>query len=235
MILVPVKNVEYAKQRLSPVLDVAERSALAETMLEDVLQTLAAFQLKSGLGNQANRVPVALVTSNAHARRLAREFLFEIIEDPKNGGETEAVAMATRLCEARGVTSTLVIPGDIPLLEASELETILAAAPPGPTGGTVLVPAADGRGTNAVLRRPPASFPLRFGTDSFGPHLRAAQATGRPCVVLRLYGIALDVDTPADLASLLAAEPRTRTQKLLRAWGVPERLERLESGVRCQG
>lgn len=229
MILVPVKNVEQAKQRLSDVFDATERCRLAEVMLEDVLQTL---------GNWTNRPPVAVVTSDSHARRLARWFCFEIIDDPINSGETNAIAMATCVCKARGIRSALVIPGDIPLAEVGELEQVLAAHLQGAyvSGGdsravlfegTVLVPAADGQGTNAALRCPPALFPLRFGTDSFSRHLRAAQATGRPCTVLRLPGIALDVDTPADLAALLAAETCTRSQELLRTWGVPERLERL--------
>ena len=89
----------------------------------------------------------------------------------------------------------------------------------------MLVPATDERGTNAALRKPADLFPLTFGEYSFQPHLRAARATGKPCVVLRLPGVELDVDTPADLALLIAAETRTRTQKLLREWRVRQRLE----------
>jgi 2-phospho-L-lactate guanylyltransferase len=123
--------------------------------------------------------------------------------------------MATRLCVAHGIESTLVIPGDIPLIQFSELEQIFAQAP---SEGSVLVPAADGRGTNAVLRRPTDLFPLRFGNDSFKPHLAAAQATGKPCVVLQCPGIALDVDNPIDLKDLLASPGETRSQRLLRQW-----------------
>ena len=39
MILVPIKNLKDAKQRLSPVLTPQERFALAQAMCEDVLQT----------------------------------------------------------------------------------------------------------------------------------------------------------------------------------------------------
>ncbi len=215
MILLPVKNFANAKQRLASVLDAAERRELAQAMLQDVLQALYSW---------TQRPPVAVVTSDGYARRLARRFSFEVIEDPKNEGETEAIALGTRICETRGVPDTLVIPGDIPLVEPSELQAIVAAAPDGP-GGSVLVPSTDGRGTNAALRKPGGLFPLTFGEYSFQPHLRAARATGQPCAVLRLPGVELDVDTPADLALLIAAETRTRTQKLLRDWGVRERLE----------
>jgi 2-phospho-L-lactate guanylyltransferase len=83
------------------------------------------------------------------------------------------------------------------------------------------VPAGDARGTNAVLRRPCALFPLRFGNDSFLPHLAAARTTGRTAVVLdnaALPGIALDIDRPPDLVQLLGFPMRTRTQKLLSSW-----------------
>ena len=81
------------------------------------------------------------------------------------------------------------------------------AAPP---EGSVLVPAADGRGTNAAFRRPAGLFPLRFGNDSFKPHLEAARATEKPCIVLSLPGIALDVDNPEDLRQLAEAPATPR-------------------------
>jgi 2-phospho-L-lactate guanylyltransferase len=123
--------------------------------------------------------------------------------------------MATRFCESRGVDSTLVIPGDIPLVQSWELEKILQSAP---AEGSVLVRATDGRGTNAIWRRPAGLFPARFGNDSFAPHHAAAQATGKPCVVLALPGIALDVDTPSELRALAAAPGETRAQHIVRQW-----------------
>ncbi len=90
----------------------------------------------------------------------------------------------------------------------------------------MLVPATNERGTNAALLRPPGLFPLKFGDYSFQPHVRAARGTGKPCVVLRLPGVELDIDTPADLALLIATEVRTRTQKLLHDWDVRSRLAR---------
>ncbi len=211
MILVPIKNLEGAKQRLSPVLDANERRVLAAAMMEDVLETLASWHA---------RPPVAVVTSDAVAIALAHRYGFEIIAEPDNRSETDAIAVATRVVAERGWT--LVIPADIPLVEAAELQSIVEAAPA--VAGSVLVPSADGRGTNAVLRRPAALFPLRFGDDSFAPHRRAAEATGTAVVVLELPGIALDVDRPADLAELLARGGHRRSQRLLRAWNVAERM-----------
>jgi 2-phospho-L-lactate guanylyltransferase len=206
VILVPVKNLSSAKQRLAAVLDQPARTALAQTMLHDVVEAIASWKL---------RPACALVTSDPFAVDLARQYALEVIPDPANPGETGAIEMATQICVARGIESTLVVPADIPLITANELEQILLQAP---NKGSVLVPAADGRGTNAAFRRPANLFPLRFGNDSFKPHLAAAQATGKPCKVLQLPGIALDVDNPADLRELIRRPGEVRTQLLLRRW-----------------
>ncbi len=206
MILVPVKNLAGAKQRLAAILDQPARTELAQAMLFDVLETIAKW---------AYRPEVGIVTSDPFALQLAHQFHFTVITDNANRGETDAIETATRFCESHGVESTLVIPGDVPLIQPWELERIIAAAP---SEGSVLVPAADGRGTNAIWRRPAGLFPARFGNDSFKPHHAAAQSTGKACVVLSLPGIALDVDNPEDLRTLATAPGETRAQRLIRQW-----------------
>jgi 2-phospho-L-lactate guanylyltransferase len=212
VILIPVKNLSAAKQRLAAVLDQPARTELAQTMLRDVVTALAAWP---------RRPACTLVTGDPFAIGLARQYDFEIIPDPSNPGETGAIEMATELCVKHGVESALVIPADIPLIQASELEEIYAQAP---VEGTLLAPAADGRGTNAAFRRPANLFPLRFGNDSFNPHLAAAQGTGKPCVVLQLPRLAVDVDNPEDLQQLLAHSGETGTQRLIRRWTLDGRL-----------
>jgi 2-phospho-L-lactate/phosphoenolpyruvate guanylyltransferase len=212
MILVPVKRLETAKQRLSPLLTAAERSALAEAMLEDVLVAL---------GKCNRREHVALVSGDERAQALARQHGFGIIDDADDPGETGAIEMAVRFAVGHGAEFTLVLPGDIPLIRASEVDRIFEAAP---REGTVLAPSASGRGTNAVLQRPAGLFPLRFGNDSFIPHLATARATGKPVAVLKLSGIGVDIDEPADLADLLAAAGDTGAQRLLGEWRIRERL-----------
>ncbi len=208
MILVPVKNSANAKQRLSPALDAGQRQELARAMITDVL---------TALGNWEGRPAVGVVTSDEFASALAEKFGFEVIADEANPGETGAIETATAVCEARGVEWTLVIPGDIPTVEAWELERVLASAP---RLGTLLVPAGDGRGTNAAFRRPGGLFALRFGNDSFKPHLAAARATGEECTVLEpTPGLALDVDNPEDLWALANAPGDRLSQRLVRGLG----------------
>jgi 2-phospho-L-lactate/phosphoenolpyruvate guanylyltransferase len=210
MILVPIKDLRHAKQRLASVLGQAERTALAQAMIRDVLETLASWK---------ERPAVGVVTSDQYAAQLALQFEFRVIRDFQNNSETDAIEMATRVCLEHSESNVLVIPGDIPLITVSELRAILEFAP---ARGSVLVPASDGRGTNAAYKSPADLFPLRFGNDSFKPHLAAARATGHPCVILSLPGIALDIDNPEDLQTLSTTAGSTHSQTLVREWDLRE-------------
>jgi 2-phospho-L-lactate guanylyltransferase len=212
MILVPIKDFASAKQRLAPVLTPEQRRQLAHVMFADVLRALAAIP---------SCPTVAVVTRDAEAMRMASQFGFSRIYDGLNAGETEAIAAATEQAIARGAQFTLVIPGDAPLVTPEEIMRVLDTAPK--NQGTVLAAAADNQGTNAILRRPADLFPARFGNQSFLPHLRAAIATRKPTVVLRLAGLALDVDRPDDLHALACASGAKESQRLVRSWGFGSR------------
>src|SRR5579871_1096953 len=120
MILIPVKNLASAKQRLASVIDQATRTELAQAMLLDVFDVLSAWK---------TCIKVGVVTSDPFAIELARQFDFQVIRDQRNRSETDAIEMATAQCEEHGEESTLVIPGDIPLIQVEELEAIYQAAP----------------------------------------------------------------------------------------------------------
>ena len=217
VILIPVKGFRAAKQRLAAVLTAEERLELARTMLEDVLGALA---------DCVNCPPVNVITSDSEVQKVAARFGCGVISDGGATSETEAVAVATQACVDRSATGILVVPGDIPLVEAGEVRAVLEALPEhSKAPAAVLVPARDGRGTNAALLRPPGLIDLRFGNDSFEPHLRAVKEKSQFVNVLRFPGIGLDIDNPADLAALLGVQSRTASQKLLRSWKMPERLQ----------
>jgi 2-phospho-L-lactate/phosphoenolpyruvate guanylyltransferase len=206
ILLIPVKSLTTAKQRLASVLSQERRSQLAEAMLCDVMTAAAGV-----LG----RIDVALVTGDVRARALAAEFGFLVIDDTRNESETAAIEMATAWCEQRGYDTSVVVPGDIPLITSDELQRVLDAAP---AEGAVFVPAYDRRGSNCILRRPASIIPLRFGNDSFLLHCEAMRKTGRELVILEMSGIGLDIDNPHELKLLLERAGGTNAQRLLRSW-----------------
>ncbi len=201
-----MKDLATAKQRLADALSQSQRSQLAEAMVRDVMAAASGVR---------NRLDVALVTGDARAQQVAREFGFGVIEDTRNESETAAIEMATAWCEQRGYDTTVVIPGDIPLISSDELHRVLDAAP---AAGAVFVPAYDRRGSNCILRRPASLIPLRFGNDSFLPHCEAMRRTGRELVILEMPGIGLDIDNPHELDLLVQRHGDTGAQRLLRSW-----------------
>ncbi len=206
---VPVKEFTGAKQRLSALLTPSQRETLAATMLEDVLAALTGARLLGG---------ILLNTMEPRATALAQRYGARIVTDGARDGHTGAVMGMARALAAEG-HAMLTLPGDIPRVTADEVDTVVASCLPPPS--FTIVPAHDELGSNAVLCAPPGSVPLRFGDDSYFPHLAAARRVGIEPTIVRLPGIAMDIDHPADLRMFLAA-PRmqTRTLALLIVFGL---------------
>jgi 2-phospho-L-lactate/phosphoenolpyruvate guanylyltransferase len=202
--VVPVKELDRAKMRLSPRLSPELRRALMQAMLEDVLAALAATPGLAG---------VAVVTVDPAAGRLAARYGARLIEAGARDGHTGAVSAAAWVLAEEGRPAMLTLPGDIPLVTSEEILSLVAAHRAAPA--FTIVPSRDERGSNAVICSPPDAVPLRFGEDSFFPHLRAAEAHGIRATVLHLPGIALDVDTPEDLAAFARLPSPTRARALL--------------------
>jgi 2-phospho-L-lactate guanylyltransferase len=199
---VPVKEFVGAKQRLASLLTPEQRQALAAAMLEDVLAALVDAPLAG----------VVVNTVDPLATELARRYGARVITDGARDGHSGAVAAMARLLGEEGRAGMLTVPGDIPRVSAAEIAAIIAARRPAPS--VTIVPAHDERGSNAVLCLPPMAMPLRFGDDSFLPHLAAARALGIEPTIVKLPGVGLDIDQPADLQAFRRATPHMLTRAL---------------------
>jgi 2-phospho-L-lactate guanylyltransferase len=206
---VPVKEFTGAKQRLATLLTPAQRELLAATMLEDVLAALAGAHRLAG---------ILVNTVEPRAAALAERYGARVMSDGARDGHTGAVLGMARALAAEG-QAMLTLPGDIPRVTPAEVDTVVSSCLPAPS--FTIVPAHDELGSNAVLCAPPGAVPLRFGDNSYFPHLTAARRCGIEPTVVRLPGIALDIDHPADLRMFLRA-PRmpTRTLALLEEFGL---------------
>ncbi|HTM07057.1 MAG TPA: 2-phospho-L-lactate guanylyltransferase [Verrucomicrobiae bacterium] len=191
--LIPVKGFANAKQRLSAMLSADERALLAETMMRDVVaQTISAGGLDS----------VYIVTGDDYVRGLSVSLGVRVIMEEQESGETGAVEFALAELKARGIDAALVIPADMPLVRAVDIEEVIGQAPRA-TPFAVLVPSHDRMGTNALLLAPPNAIRLRFGYDSFSYHV--SQAADLPLVIVENERIALDIDEPQDLERFIAS------------------------------
>ena len=191
--LIPVKGFINAKQRLAGILGARERALLAETMFRDTLSQ----------ARQARAFDtVFVVTSSREVAQIATALGASVITERDEKGETEAVAFGLAVIKAKGIQALLVIPADIPLLRAADLESLCEQQLRAPS--VLLVPSHDKMGTNALLLSPPDVLRLRFGYDSFSYHLSEVAAKGLPLRVVENERIALDVDEPRDLERFLS-------------------------------
>jgi 2-phospho-L-lactate guanylyltransferase len=212
--MVPVKDFANAKQRLAPVLSARERRELFAAMLEDVLAALASAGLAGTL----------MVTRDPLAQDLADRYGARVLVETENRGHTAASTFGARALAQQGVAGMVQVPADIPLLTPNDVVALLQAH--GQAPAVTLSPSRDERGTNALVCSPPDLLPLRFGDDSFVPHVQRARSLGIEPQIVRRPGLALDVDTSDDLAAFLAAPLETRTLAYLIESGVAERLRR---------
>jgi 2-phospho-L-lactate guanylyltransferase len=214
--VLPVKSFGLAKQRLDEAVRADDRRALARAMAGDVLEALGRVEGLDGVivvsaefeGIEEQRDPGV-----APGRRFAPTRHVEVVHDPEEAGQSAAALRGVRAAMERNAERVLLVPGDCPALEPAEVTDLLAR----PEAGVVIVPDRHGAGTNALLIAPPDALEPAFGTGSFARHAALAHAAGARVRVRSLPSLALDVDTPGDLAALRAAlaarrsgAPRTR-------------------------
>jgi 2-phospho-L-lactate/phosphoenolpyruvate guanylyltransferase len=212
-LLLPIKDLKHAKQRLAGLLTPEERLSLAQAMLADTLRAVRGARL-------AEKIFVA--TNYEPAIRTAKGNGWEILREELQISESASVDWASRICAQKNVTALLRLPLDLPLVQAADLDELLALECAAPA--VVIVPSRDGTGTNAIFRMPPALFPSHFGEGSFAKHLAEAEAAGARVIIRRNARLEMDVDDEADLRALLQHDLNgTQTGRWLAESGVAER------------
>ena len=191
--LVPIRGLETAKTRLGGDLDAEERRDLVVDLLERTLRATRDARHIAG---------TIVVTMDPAAAGIARDHrAVGLVE--RAPGLNGAITAARSVAIARGATAVLVLPADLPAIDAEAVDGLVEAAaraaPSGSASGVVvLVGDRHGSGTNALLVTPPALIEPAFGPASRALHGAAARAGGATLVELE-GPLALDVDTAADL------------------------------------
>jgi 2-phospho-L-lactate guanylyltransferase len=193
--VLPVKRFGEAKQRLGDGLREGTRRALVEAMLIDVLTAL----------RRSRRVDAVVVVTRDHAAEaLARANDAQTIRDPDEPGHNPAARAGVQWAIEHGARRALLVPGDCPALNPTEVDDLLLAHPHSEARVTI-VPDRHGTGTNALVLCPPDAIAPSFGPDSRFRHEKLARDAGAECRVAEPPSLALDVDTLDDLAALRAA------------------------------
>ena len=201
--ILPVKSFGAAKQRLGSLLGSGSRHALAQAMFQDVLASL----------RKVEGIETVVVVASEPSVEFATEEQVVLLEDEVRDGQSPAALAGIRWAVENGFERVLLVPGDTPLLSATEVDALLADAPE----AVVIVPDRHGTGTNGLLLHPPTAIEPSFGPDSLARHVGLAEAAGVTHRVAQVQSLMFDVDTSEDLAVVAdtieasrAIAPRTR-------------------------
>jgi len=185
--VVPVKRLDDAKGRLAPELGPIERRLLVIAMLEDVLGALAATD---GAGT-----PV-VVSPDREVWRRADALGCRVVEEPPGAGTDLNASLRLAAGRVDGGDGLLVVAAGPASGRSAALGRVVHALD---QAAVVVVPSAEGSGTNVLGWRDAATFGPAFGPGSAARHLAVAGA-----VRVDEPALAADVDTAADLAAVLA-------------------------------
>ena len=186
-VLIPVNRLDRAKGRLAALLEPSERAELVRHSLGTVLEAVA------GAGLEA-----VVLTSDEAVRTALPAGVRALAEEPGLRGLS---AQLERAAERLDVDELLILHADLPLATAEALRDLVEQAPEAPS--VTLARPEDG-GTNAMLLRPPGRFPLAYGKGSGDLHEASAREAGLTARRAEAPALALDLDTPGDVRTLLA-------------------------------
>ena len=212
--LIPLKPPTEAKARLAGLLSPDERADLSRVTFLTVADALL------GAG-----VPFVVLTPLAVAAADLTVGECTVIEEqPSIRGLNAQLQVALNGATFAEADSVLILHADLPLATPNAVRLLVGAARKD-IGRVTIVKSADG-GTNAMILPLPRPFALHYGSGSFALHEVAARAAGLGVYVHRSPRLALDLDTAADVRTLLASSRGRNSPagRLLLAKGVEARL-----------
>lgn len=205
--ILPVKRLDSAHSRLSGLLRPDQRKRLAEATFLDAL----------GKVRQCRTLDETIVvTSDPSVARQSRWLGHLVVEQGEDSGHSAAASAGARAAIELGADRVAMLPTDCPLLDPAELDDRLGRTP----RAVLIVPDRAGTGTNVLVLSPADVFQPAFGLDSCARHISLARAAGISFALEALESMAIDLDTPEDMALLrdallLAPEKALRSAQVL--------------------
>jgi 2-phospho-L-lactate guanylyltransferase len=190
-VILPVKPFDDAKERLATGLAAEQRKLIAEAMVKDVLAALARAREVDG---------VVVVSAEPKLTELVQGVADAVIPDERTG-HSDAAKAGVAWAIANEFDRVVMLPGDCPLLAASELDELIARTREDRVEFAV-IPDRMGTGTNALVIAPPDAVEPSFGPGSRQRHIAMGLAAARRTAEHEIPSLALDLDTADDLMEL---------------------------------
>jgi 2-phospho-L-lactate guanylyltransferase len=193
--IVPVKNFDQAKSRLSILLRKEQRIELSRFLLEDTLNTLL-------LCNELTKIIV--VSSDPLVKEITLNLGLECLFQSEDMGVNSAVRFADNYLMTKGSWVSITIPCDLPLLLSKDIDGLCQVMPK-EGAHVILCPSYKFDGTNMLVRNPfDIITDTKYENDSFQGHLEASIEAGANTKVILSRGLMVDLDTPEDLELVLS-------------------------------
>ena len=196
--IVPVKPLRRGKSRLAKVISAEERADLNQYLLEHTIQVLSTIDEIEN---------ILVISRDTEALSLARDLGARTVQEYGSPGLNTALTRAVEIAKSYETCGILIIPADLPRLDADDLRRILIHRKQPPV--VVIAPDRKKEGTNALLVCPPDLIEFSYGPGSFDKHSQAAKDGGIRLEILDLASLELDLDEPEDLA-LIEAELKVK-------------------------
>lgn len=185
--IIPIKQLQQSKSRLSFLLTAAERARLMRHLLTHLLDVVA----------QVPQIANTLViTPDEEVAQIVAQYPSAQIVPEATAGLNLAVTQAVGQATLAGASGVLVLPADLPFVQVADLVQMVTAVRQPYT--MVICTDRKQDGTNALLLSPPQPFRFYYGVGSFAQHLAEAEAQNYQVLPLQLEGLTFDLDTEAD-------------------------------------
>ena len=181
-VVIPIKAFEQAKDRLSSVLSADQRILLARTTALGVLESVRGSS-------------VFVVCDNPEVSQWATSHGATVVSQSGTGLNA---AVQEGISAAHEYERVMIVHSDLPL--PSRLRELLGS---GVASNTVtIVPDRQRDGTNVLIIPSGVGFTCHYGAKSFAAHMAEATKLGLAIEIIDDDELALDIDTPDDLAAL---------------------------------
>lgn len=181
-VVIPIKAFEQAKDRLSSVLDADQRKHLARTTALGVIESVRPAAIFVVCDN-----PDVSQWATLHGATVVHQSIAGL-----NAAVQEGISAAHEF------ERVMIVHSDLPL--PRRLRELLDSTVASNT--VTIVPDRHRDGTNVLIIPPGAGFNCHYGVKSFEAHVTEATRLGLPLQIVENDELALDIDTPDDLAAL---------------------------------
>ena len=193
--VVPVKNFDTSKSRLSPLLNSTENCHISSND-EHTLSILSKITFIS---------PIIVVSCDDRVRKIADTFGADFMYEQETGVNA-AVRTADLFCLEKDIQSNMVIPIDLCTLNPDDIKLIYNHSMKFPKS-TALCPSFRRDGTNFLFRTPLPLFETSYENNSYYNHLSSAMRCSAHLTIINSDRLERDIDTIQDIIDVISLYP----------------------------